>query len=76
MPRGIGHFIVCVVNFDQLRDRIAITIYEDQCERLEKQESRSGLSDLRMSTRLALAAVLLAWLLMPETNPSNKNEIR
>jgi len=25
---------------------------------------------------LALAAVLLVWLLMPETNPSNKNEIR
>jgi MFS family permease len=25
---------------------------------------------------IALAAVLLAWLLMPETNPSNKNEIR
>jgi MFS family permease len=25
---------------------------------------------------IALAAVLLAWLLMPETNPSNKNETR
>ena len=25
---------------------------------------------------VALAAVLLLWLLMPETNPSNKNEIR
>jgi predicted MFS family arabinose efflux permease len=25
---------------------------------------------------VALAAVLLLWLLMPETNPSNRNELR
>jgi hypothetical protein len=34
-----------MVNFDQLQDRVAITIDEDQRERLEKQESASRLSN-------------------------------
>jgi hypothetical protein len=41
-PPKIGHFVVFVVNFDQLRDRVAITTYQDQCERLEKTRIRKS----------------------------------
>jgi hypothetical protein len=36
MSPKVGHLILFVVNFDQLRERIAITICQNQRERLEK----------------------------------------
>jgi hypothetical protein len=36
-----------VVNFDQLRDRVATTIHENQCERLKKTRIRKSPLKLR-----------------------------